>query len=453
METLALILVAVTVALVIGIPLGIWAGRNPKVDRILRPLLDAAQTIPAYCYLILLVLFFSIGDTTALISTVIFALPPAVRLTSLGMRGVPSGAMEVADSFGTTSRQRLMKVQLPLAKPSIMLGVNQTIMMALGMVVIAAVVGAGGLGQEVLQGLRNLNVGEAFVGGTAIVIMAIVLDRVTYAWSKRDRRSNALTIGGRTIKRRWVVVAAIAAILIGVMVGREVVRQQDFPERYVVELGGNTSETGPVNAVVNNVTEFVTPVTEWISDTLVTYALVPLNDLLIGVPWWYLAGAVALLGFVVSRRWTLALFAFSCLAAIGIVGMWADAMDTLSQVIIAVVISVDHRDPARGVVGQERWVPACAQAHPGRDADDAGVRLPGAGGGAVQRGPCAGHHRRGDLRVAAVHPPHGSRDPAGAHEHHGGRAVLRGDLVADAAQGATAAGASVDPAGRSTRRS
>ena len=268
-------------------------------------------------------LFFSIGDTTALISTVIFALPPAVRLTSLGLRGVPSGAMEVADSFGSTSRQRLMKVQLPMAKPSIMLGVNQTIMMALGMVVIAAVVGAGGLGKEVLDGLRSLNVGEAFVGGTAIVIMAIVLDRVTYAWSKRDRRSNSLTMGGRTIKRRWVVVAAIAAILVGVMVGREVVRQQDFPERYVVELGGNTSETGPVNVVVNDVTEAVTPVTEWISNTLVTYALIPLNDLLIGR------------AVVVSRRapwrswgswcpgagpWRL--FAFCCLAAIGIFGMW-----------------------------------------------------------------------------------------------------------------------------------
>ena len=197
------------------------------------------------------------------------------------MRGVPTTAMEVADSFGTTSRQRLTKVQLPMAKPSIMLGVNQTIMMALGMVVIAAVVGAGGLGQEVLQGLRSLNVGKAFVGGTAIVIMAIVLDRVTYAWSKRDRRSTALVVGGRTIKRRWVIVAAIATILLGIVIGREVVRQQDFPERYAVALGGNTSEDGPVNAVVNNVTETLTPLTEWISDTLVKYALVPLNDLLI----------------------------------------------------------------------------------------------------------------------------------------------------------------------------
>jgi glycine betaine/proline transport system permease protein len=340
METLALILVAVTVALVIGIPLGIWAGRNSKVDRVLRPLLDAAQTIPAYCYLILLVLFFSIGDTTALISTVIFALPPAVRLTSLGVRGVPTTAMEVADSFGTTSRQRLAKVQLPMAKPSIMLGVNQTIMMALGMVVIAAVVGAGGLGQEVLQGLRSLNVGKAFVGGTAIVMMAIVLDRVTYAWSKRDRRSNAVTIGGRTIGRRWVIVASLAAIALSVVVGREVIRQQEFPERYVVELGGNTSENGPVNAVVNNITDTLTPITESISDNLVTYALSPLNDLLIGVPWWFLAGAVALLGLAVSRRFSLALFTFACLGIIGVLGMWADAMDTLSQVIVAVILSV-----------------------------------------------------------------------------------------------------------------
>ncbi len=331
---------AVSVALMIGIPLGIWAGRSDRVDRILRPLLDAAQTIPAYCYLILLVLFFSIGNTTALISTVIFALPPAVRLTSLGLRGVPSAAMEVSDSFGSTPRQRLTKVQLPMAKPSIMLGVNQTIMMALGMVVIAAVVGAGGLGQEVLQGLRNLDVQEAFVGGTAIVIMAIVLDRVTYAWSKRDRRDRSVKLGGRTIGRRWVVVAAIAAIGLSIVVGREVVRQQDFPESAVVNLEGDTPETGPINGPVNAITEAMTPVTEWISDTLLRYGLIPLNDLLIGVPWWYLAGGVALLGWFVSRRLSLAAFAFGCLAIIGVLGMWEDAMDTLSQVIIAVVISV-----------------------------------------------------------------------------------------------------------------
>ncbi len=128
---------------------------------------------------------------TAIIATLIFALPPAVRLTSLGIRAVPPTALEVAGSFGSTRRQTLRKVQLPMAKPSIMLGVNQTIMMAMGMVVIAAFVGAPGLGRDVLDGLQQLNVGEALNGGIAIVAMAIVLDRVSYAWSLRDRTPQA----------------------------------------------------------------------------------------------------------------------------------------------------------------------------------------------------------------------------------------------------------------------
>ena len=164
------------------------------------------QTIPAYSYLLPLVLFFGIRTPTALIATVIFALPPAVRLTSLGVRGVPVTAIEVAGSFGSTNRQTLRKVQLPMAKPSIMLGVNQTIMMALGMVVIAAIVGAGGLGREVLNGLRSLNVGESLNGGIAIVVMAIVLDRVSYGWSVRERKRRTPRSGslGRTFSRGQV---------------------------------------------------------------------------------------------------------------------------------------------------------------------------------------------------------------------------------------------------------
>jgi glycine betaine/proline transport system permease protein len=178
-ETLSLVLVAVGVSLVIGIPLGIWAGRKPTVERGLRAFLDAMQTIPAYSYLLPCVLLFGIGAPPALIATVIFALPPAVRLTAMGIRNVSPTALEVSDSYGSTPRQTLSKVQIPLAKPSMMLGVNQTIMMALGMVVIAAVVGAPGLGRQVLDGLKQLDVGEALNGGIAIVMMAIVLDRVT----------------------------------------------------------------------------------------------------------------------------------------------------------------------------------------------------------------------------------------------------------------------------------
>jgi glycine betaine/proline transport system permease protein len=336
METLALMLVAVTVALAIGIPLGIWAGRSERVNRLLRPVLDAMQTIPAFAYLLPLVLLFSIGNTTALISTVIFALPPAVRLTTLGMRGVPKTSLEVADSFGSTPRQRLFKVQLPMAKPSIMLGVNQTIMMALGMVVIAAVVGAGGLGREVYNGLQSLNVGEALNGGISIVVMAIVLDRVSYGWSQRDRRGGApgVHLLGRTFSHRWIALGAVAVTAVAVVVGREVLRQQNFPESLTI------SVADPTNAAIDWITQNLAGVTTAISDGLTLYALNPLRDLLQGLPWWMVAGGAALIAWRVVHRLSLPLLAVSCLAAIGVLGMWAIAMDTLSQVFVAVVLSV-----------------------------------------------------------------------------------------------------------------
>jgi glycine betaine/proline transport system permease protein len=337
-ETLALIVVAVAVALLIGIPLGIWAGRSERVEKFLRPVLDAMQTIPAFSYLIPLVLLFSIGTTTALIATVIFALPPAIRLTSLGVRGVPETTLEVSTSYGATSRQTLRKVQLPLARPSIMLGVNQTLMMAMGMVVIAAVVGFGGLGRDVYNALQQIHVGDALNAGIAIVAMAIVLDRVSYAWSQRDRRSGAagdgVEIRGRAVPRwqLWIGAAAITAI--AVIVGREVLRQQDFPSEWTTSVGG------PTDTAVDWITRTLGGVTGAISDALIRYALDPLRDLLLGVPWWIVAGAAALLAWRVSRRGALALMSCLSLAAIGVLGMWDIAMDTLSQVIVAVILSI-----------------------------------------------------------------------------------------------------------------
>ncbi len=185
MESLSLVLAAVVIALIIGIPVGIWAAKSELVDQISRPILDFMQTLPAFVYLIPAVLFFRLGEVPGVIATLIFGLPPAVRLTRLGIRQVPSDIHEAAVSFGSTGFQMLMKVELPVAMPTIMAGVNQTIMLALSMVVIAGMIGAGGLGNEVLKGITQLRIDLGFEAGISIVVLAIYLDRVTQALTKR----------------------------------------------------------------------------------------------------------------------------------------------------------------------------------------------------------------------------------------------------------------------------
>ena len=192
METVALIIVAVVFSIAIAIPIGILAARSKIVDSILRPILDGMQTMPAFVYLVPGIMLFGIGNVPAIFATVIYAVPPAIRLTSLGIRQVTPEVLEAAESFGTTRRQLLLKVQIPMAIPTIMAGINQTIMMALAMVVIASLVGAGGLGEDVLRALSRFKPGEALLGGLAIVVLAIIVDRITQAWA-RDRQ-NALRV-------------------------------------------------------------------------------------------------------------------------------------------------------------------------------------------------------------------------------------------------------------------
>lgn len=189
MITLAMVFSSVVFCTLVGVPFGIWAGRSDRVNNILRPILDAMQTTPAFVYLVPIVMLFSIGNTAGVLATIIFALPPLVRLTSLGIRQVHPELVEAALAFGATSSQVLLKVQIPLALPTIMAGLNQTIMMSLSMVVIAAMIGAGGLGAPVVLGLNTLDIGLATVGGLAIVLLAIILDRITQSMATKKIRT------------------------------------------------------------------------------------------------------------------------------------------------------------------------------------------------------------------------------------------------------------------------
>ncbi|MFO7293883.1 MAG: ABC transporter permease subunit [Actinomycetes bacterium] len=189
MDTLALVLVAVLISVAIGTPLGVLAARSDRFSSLIRPALDFMQTMPAFIYLLLAVVFFRIGVVPGVMASVIFAMPPAVRLTELGIRQVDREVVEAAEAFGARPREVLFGVQLPLARPSIMAGVNQVIMLTLSMVVIAGMAGAGGLGETVVSGVMRLNVGLGVEGGLAVVILAIFLDRVTAVFGTRRRRT------------------------------------------------------------------------------------------------------------------------------------------------------------------------------------------------------------------------------------------------------------------------
>jgi glycine betaine/proline transport system permease protein len=179
MLTLTLVLTASMLSIIIGVPIGIWMSRSKVVEDIFKPILDFMQTMPAFVYLIPAVTFFGIGMVPGVIASVIFSMPPTVRLTNLGIQQVPKELIEASEAFGSTSKQKLYKVQLPLAKTTIMAGVNQTIMLALSMVVIASMIGADGLGTEVYRAITRNEAGQGFESGLAIVILAIVLDRIT----------------------------------------------------------------------------------------------------------------------------------------------------------------------------------------------------------------------------------------------------------------------------------
>lgn len=187
MKTMAIIIISVIIALAIGIPTGILMARNDRIEAIIKPILDAMQTMPSFVYLIPVILLFSLGKVPAAFATILYAVPPVIRLTNVGIRQVAPSIIEAAKAFGSSSRQILFDIQLPLAIPSIMVGINQTTMMALAMVVIASMVGAGGLGLEVLLAINRVDVGRGIQAGLSIVILAIIIDRITGAMAARQQ--------------------------------------------------------------------------------------------------------------------------------------------------------------------------------------------------------------------------------------------------------------------------
>ncbi|WP_394134153.1 glycine betaine/L-proline ABC transporter permease ProW [Aliivibrio fischeri] len=203
MTTLALVMTSVFFCLLIGLPMGIWLARSRTAAKFIRPILDAMQTTPAFVYLVPIVMLFGIGNVPGVVVTIIFALPPVVRLTILGIQQVPTDLIEAGHSFGANKKQMLYRIQLPLALPTIMAGVNQTLMLSLSMVVIASMIAVGGLGQMVLRGIGRLDMGLAAVGGLGIVILAILLDRIT----------QVLGVNAGNTKLRWYQMGPVATLL------------------------------------------------------------------------------------------------------------------------------------------------------------------------------------------------------------------------------------------------
>jgi len=333
MQTLALTLAAVILALIIGIPLGVLAGIFPRFERLLMPLLDFSQIMPTFVYLSPVTLFFLIGPASATIVTLIYAIPPVLRITAIALREVPNASVEAGISMGSTKWQTLRKIQVPLAKRTIVVGINQTIMAALSMVTIAALIDAPGLGRVVLNALEQLDVGTSFTAGLGIVILAIVLDRSTTAASAKVEEKEPTAESKRN--RRLTVGAAglLTAFFIGLSYSMS--WAQTFP---------GTGIAG------HDLSNWVSNISSWLQDhagsltaattNVVTYGFInPLQWLLAQTPWYIVGIAWVALAFLLGG-WRVALTTTICIAGIVGTGLWSDSMVTLASTFVAAFITV-----------------------------------------------------------------------------------------------------------------
>ncbi len=331
MDTLAITLSAVILALVIGVPLGIWGGLSDRVNAVITPTLDFLQTMPTFVYLSPFALLFLIGPASATLVTLVYALPPVVRYTAHGIRSVPQASVEASESLGASGFQRLIGVQLPMAARTIVLGLNQTIMAALSMATVAALIDAPGLGKTILKALQTLDVGVSFNAGLAIVVMAIVLDRLTTAAALKTR----VQPRPHSRLRRVVLGVATLAALYCVYLSRTFVWAAEFPSKY----GIGDDITRHSGKFADWITTNASDVTGWFKDTATSLLIDPLQTLLVESPWWLVAALLLALAYLLGSVRVTVVTAF-CVAGLVLSGLWEDSMTTLAATLLATVATM-----------------------------------------------------------------------------------------------------------------
>ena len=347
MVTLSVVGVSVIIGVGLGVPIGILAAFSNRFEAVIRPILDTMQVMPAFVYLIPALVLFGVSGAQGVFLTVIYSIPPVIRLTNLGIRQVPQAVIETAHSHGSTTSQTLFQVQLPLAKGSIMMGVNQTIMMAVSMIIITALVGVEGLGRDVWFSLREVNAGAGLESGIAIVLLAIILDRFSYALAKTGPNASpsALAVNPEveestgkflnSLAARYAFpVAGVTLIAVLLILGSLVGPLKDFPDVLTF------SVAEPVNRAFDWMAVNLHFITSWVRDSLFReLGYSPIHTLFLWLPWPALMIIAATLAYFIAG-WRVALLALVGLAFAGIGGVWDVTMDTLSQVLTAGAFTV-----------------------------------------------------------------------------------------------------------------
>ena len=330
METLSVIVVAAPFSVLLGLVMGVLAWRSPRFERILNPILNIAQSLPHFAYMIPVVVFIGVGPKAGAIVTIIFSVPPMIRMTLLGLKKVPEEVIEAGKMAGSTRWQLLTRVRIPTARSEILIGVNQVIMQCLAMVVLASFIGMPGLGQKLLQLLQALKIGLSVEIGVTIVLLAITLDRLSKAWALRLPEHGEPS--AQWLQRNRLLVIWIGLCVVGFVLA------QVIPYFHEVERKQALSVAGPVDALMDQVIRLIAPVTAWLRWFLITWVLIPMRDAYLWLPFTAVLALLAAIGWAVGGMRS----ALVCLAYFGLIalsGWWDRAMITVYMVNISVLIA------------------------------------------------------------------------------------------------------------------